>query len=125
MLADIDGDGLTDLISFSETTDIPFYLTQYLGSPFWDNAQLYLERSPISFVKNITTPLLILHGGNDNRVPLSQAQELYSALDLQHKPVKMFIAPDTGHVPDDANIIYQNINEVEDWLVVNVLPKKQ
>ncbi|HSW68658.1 MAG TPA: S9 family peptidase [Gammaproteobacteria bacterium] len=114
--AAIDGDGLTDLISFSGTTDIPFYLTQYLGGAFWSNSKLYFERSPISYVKNITTPLLILHGEKDDRVPLSQGQELYTALELQKKPVKMLIAPNTEHVPDDVNIIYEDIKEIQEWL---------
>ncbi len=115
----IDGDGLTDLISFSGTTDIPFYLTQYLGDAFWNNDKLYLQRSPIFYVKQIKTPLLILHGENDNRVPRSQSEELYAALKLQNKSVKMLVAPDTEHVPLDANIIYEEIMQIQDWLAVN------
>ena len=42
--AAIDGDGNTDFISFSGTTDIPDYYIKYLGAPFWENASLYLQR---------------------------------------------------------------------------------
>lgn len=114
--AAIDGDGLTNFVSFSGTSDIPWYLSQYLGNYYWDNINLYLQRSPISYVKNINTPLLIFHGENDIRVPLTQSYELYSALQIQKKPVKMFISPDTDHVPNNANIIYKNIIEIDHWL---------
>ena len=112
----IEGDGLTDLISFYGTSDVPWFLTQYLGATLWGNTNLYLQRSPLTYVKNIKTPLLILHGQKDVRVPLTQANELYTALQLQNKSVKLLVSPDTGHVPDNANIIYENILEVDEWL---------
>jgi dipeptidyl aminopeptidase/acylaminoacyl peptidase len=110
------GAGNTDFISFSGTSDIPDYYVKYLGNPFWDDNSLYLQRAPISLVKNITTPVLILHGQDDMRVPITQAYELYTALKQQDKTVKMLISPKTGHVPTDPDVIYDNIKEVNDWL---------
>ena len=114
--AAIEGDGLTDLLSFTGTTDIPWFLPQYLGSTFWHNPQLYLQRSPILHVQNITTPLLILHGEKDIRVPLPQAHELYSALKLQHKKVKLLLSPGQRHVPTNPNITAAQIQAVDNWL---------
>ncbi len=114
--AAIDGDGNTDFISFSGTSDIPDYYENYLGTPFWVNNQLYLERSPIMHVRNFQTPLLIIHGENDVRVPLSQSYQLYTALKRQHKPVKMIILPKQQHVPTEPNVIFEIINEVDVWL---------
>lgn len=114
--AAVDGDGNTDFISFSGTSDIPTYYERYLGVPFWIDNTLYLKRAPIMYVKNISTPLLIMHGENDIRVPLSQSYELYTALERQHKPVKMLIFPKQHHVPTDPNIIFESINEVDQWL---------
>jgi dipeptidyl aminopeptidase/acylaminoacyl peptidase len=111
--AAITGDGLSDLISMAGTSDIPWFLSQYLGDAYWNNAQLYLTRSPIMYVKNIQAPLLILHGGNDLRVPLGQGTELYQALVGQHKPVTLLIAPGQGHVPDNLNDIAQEITAVD------------
>jgi dipeptidyl aminopeptidase/acylaminoacyl peptidase len=115
--AAIDGDGNTNFISFSGTSDIPNYYEYFLGAPFWENSQLYLTRAPIMFTKNINTPLLIFSGENDNRVPLSQSYELYNALKRQHKPVKMFLLPGQGHMPTNANIIFESIQEVDKWLL--------
>ncbi|OGT38232.1 MAG: hypothetical protein A3F11_04285 [Gammaproteobacteria bacterium RIFCSPHIGHO2_12_FULL_37_14] len=114
--AAVEGDGNTDFISFSGTSDIPTYYERYLGTPFWINNKLYLERAPIMHVQNIQTPLLIMHGENDVRVPLSQSRELYTALERQHKPVKMIAFPKQHHVPTDANVIFESIGEVDSWL---------
>jgi dipeptidyl aminopeptidase/acylaminoacyl peptidase len=112
----IAGDGNTDFISFSGTSDIPDYYVKYLGKPFWEDNHLYLQRAPISFVKNIQTPLLILSGEKDNRVPVSQSYEMYTALNKQNKEVKMLIFPEQGHLPTDANIIYESMLAVDEWL---------
>jgi dipeptidyl aminopeptidase/acylaminoacyl peptidase len=114
--AAVEGDGNTDFISFSGTSDIPDYYVEYLGSTFWNDDKLYIQRAPISHVKNITTPLLIIGGENDVRVPITQGYELYRALEQQHKPVKMLVLPRQGHMPTDANIIAKSIEEVEAWL---------
>ncbi len=122
--AAVEGDGNTDFISFSGTSDIPTYYERYLGTPFWVNNKLYLERAPIMHVQTIQTPLLIMQGENDMRVPLSQSRELYTSLQRQHKPVKMIIFPKQHHVPTDANIIFDSIGEVDSWLKQAIIPAK-
>lgn len=119
--AAIDGDGLTNFVSFAGTSDLPWYLSQYLGGTFWQKHRLYLNRSPITFVNKIKTPLLILHGENDKRVPVSQSYELYNNLIFQNKNVKMLVASGEAHVPVNPNVIAQEIQEVDRWLKGNVL----
>jgi dipeptidyl aminopeptidase/acylaminoacyl peptidase len=114
--AAVDGDGNTDFISFSGTSDIPDYYINYLGNPFWVDSSLYIERAPIMHVKNIITPLLILEGENDVRVPPGQSYELFTALRMQNKPVKMLLLPKQGHSPTDPNVIYHSIQEINAWL---------
>ncbi len=114
--AAIAGAAITDFISDAGTTGNLGYLERYLGTAFWDNPQFYLNRSPIAYTKNITTPLLLLHGENDSNISASQSYELYHALQRQHKSVKMLILPKQGHAPTDANIIAASIEAVNDWL---------
>lgn len=114
--AAIEGDGNTNLISFSGTTDIPNYYTEYFGAPFWQSNTLYLARSPISYVQNIHTPLLIIGGEQDERVPISQGYELYNALALQKRNVKMLALKNQGHVPTDPNAIALSLINIENWL---------
>ncbi|WP_138004543.1 S9 family peptidase [Halalkalirubrum salinum] len=68
--------GLTDLEEMYETT-MPHFRTElmmkYLGTPE-ENPALYRDRSPLTHAKNLDAPLLMIHGVNDRRVPVSQAQ---------------------------------------------------
>ncbi|WP_436934001.1 S9 family peptidase [Halovenus marina] len=74
--------GLTDLEDQYENT-MPHYRTElmekYLGTPE-ENPDLYRERSPVTYVENNDAPLLLVHGVNDRRVPVSQARLYREAL---------------------------------------------
>jgi dipeptidyl aminopeptidase/acylaminoacyl peptidase len=50
------------------------------GSDPWDDVELCMEKSPITYVKDMTTPLLIIHSENDYRCPIEQGEQLYIAL---------------------------------------------
>lgn len=57
----------------------------------------YRKASPIFFVKNVKTPLLMLHGENDTRSPTLQGWEMYRAMKDANKEVEMIIYPRAGH----------------------------
>ena len=63
----------------------------------WDNLQWYVERSPLTYVSDITTPLLIIHAEDDLRCPIEQAEQLFVALKKQDKEVRFVRFPDEGH----------------------------
>jgi dipeptidyl aminopeptidase/acylaminoacyl peptidase len=75
--------GVSDLFDMYENT-MPHFRTELmvknLGEPD-ENEAVYRERSPVNYVENIDAPLLIVHGVNDPRVPVSQARILRDALD--------------------------------------------
>ena len=97
------GAGLPSLLSMAGTTDIPGYINTFFGDPQYDGSIInpsirkYLERSAISYSDRITTPLLILHGGNDERVPIGQPMEFYRALKDRGKEVELVFYPREGH----------------------------
>ena len=75
--------GVSDLFDMYENT-MPHFRTELmvknLGEPD-ENEETYRERSPVTHVGNVGAPLLIVHGVNDPRVPVSQARILRDALD--------------------------------------------
>ena len=97
------GAGLPSLLSMAGTTDIPGYINTFFGQPQYDgsivnaNIRKYLERSGISYSDKVTTPLLILHGGNDERVPIGQPMEFYRALKDRGKTTELVFYPREGH----------------------------
>ena len=74
------GAGVTNLWSFTGTADIPGFLPDYFGGEPWDQFDSFTKHSPITYVQNVKTPTLILHGEADVRVPTSQGYEFYHAL---------------------------------------------
>ncbi len=67
--------------SMFDTSDIGHYIEEWQKRCLpWEDPQWYAERSPISYAKEITTPLLILHAEADLRCPVEQPEQLFVAL---------------------------------------------
>ncbi|RFB04623.1 S9 family peptidase [Parvularcula marina] len=90
---------LTDLISFSGTTDIPEEMSDSHFQMYPEgNWQTYLEQSPVYHAANSKTPTLILHGEADPRVHPSQSLELFRYLKrVGQAPVRLVTYPGEGH----------------------------
>ncbi len=112
------GAGLTDLRSFTGTTDIPSFLPDYLGGEFWsaDSNELYRSRSALEFVENVRTPTLIEHGERDLRVPTSQGYELYNALKRLGVPVEMVVYPRQAHGVREPRLIRDLAERNRAWM---------
>src|SRR5262245_3131220 len=63
----------------------------------WDDMTKYLERSPLSYARDIATPLLIIHSEDDLRCPIEQAEQLYVALKTLRREVTFVRFPDENH----------------------------
>jgi dipeptidyl aminopeptidase/acylaminoacyl peptidase len=80
------------------TTDISAFMpTYWFASPPWEDPQGYWARSPLSLVGNVTTPTLVVVGGEDYRTPVSEAEQYYSALQLRGVPTALVKIPGVGH----------------------------
>ena len=91
--------GVSNLVSLygqHEFSNRKVGLWEYKALPI-DNVENYRKASPIFFVKKVETPLLILHGANDDRSPTLQAWEMYRAMKDADKEVEMIIYPRAGH----------------------------
>jgi len=84
--------------SFVGTSDIgyDFGVYEFDGTP-WSDAEKLLKHSPISYVENIETPLLILHAEHDLRCPIEQAEQMFTALRYLGKEVAFVRMPDESH----------------------------
>ena len=91
--------GLFDLESWYGSTEEMFFANWDLKGPYWDqkNQKTYEVFSPHKFVQNWDTPILIIHGQQDFRVPVTQGMEAFNAAQLQGIPSKFLYYPDEGH----------------------------
>ena len=97
------GAGFEDNLSMWGTQDSPPHFAAYFGGhPFERGLMaLYRSRSPLDSVTTIQTPVLLLHGDNDQRVPLGQAQLFYQALQANHVPSELVHYPRMPHGPQE------------------------
>jgi dipeptidyl aminopeptidase/acylaminoacyl peptidase len=109
------GAGVTNLMSFNGTADIPSFVPDYFGAEFWDDPDTYRAHSAMFNVKGVATPTLIQHGEADDRVPISQGYELYNALKRQNVPVRMIVLPRQPHGPNEPRMILKVMQTNLEW----------
>lgn len=88
---------LSNLFSFYGTSDIGYEDYREFGGPAYDRLEAYARMSPITYVKNVKTPLLILHSENDLRCPMEQAEQLYGMLKALKREVEFVRFPEECH----------------------------
>lgn len=109
------GAGLPNLISMVTTTDIQDYLVAHMGGEFWNDYETYEKHSAIYQIKNTTTPTQIIHGANDLRVPFTQGQEFYRALDRLGIDTEMVVYPRTPHGPREPKFLMDVSDRILTW----------
>jgi dipeptidyl aminopeptidase/acylaminoacyl peptidase len=97
--AGVMGAGVSDWGMMAATSDLPDFERDLGGSAPWDGVgpHRHAELSPISFARAVTTPVLILHGQRDERVPLSQAIAFHRALRERDVPCQLVVYPREPH----------------------------
>jgi dipeptidyl aminopeptidase/acylaminoacyl peptidase len=90
---------LNNWYSFYGTSDIGHFFASewYVGGEPWNNAEEYLQHSPIAHVANCKTPTLILHSEKDFRCPIEQGEQFYIALKKLGVPTELVRFPDETH----------------------------
>ena len=112
--AAIEGAGITDWGSFIFTSDVA--QTDFDARWPEEDPHDFEKFSAVDFAKNVTTPLLILHGAADVRVPTYQGREFYEVLADRGKVVRMVTYPGSPHFPRLWQQRIDVFNELNAWL---------
>lgn len=91
--------GLFDMTSWYGTTEELFFANHDLGGPYWDkaNEKTYTEFNPIKHVHKWNTPILVIQGGKDYRVPVGQGLEAFQAAQLMKIKSRLLYLPEENH----------------------------
>jgi dipeptidyl aminopeptidase/acylaminoacyl peptidase len=93
--------GIFNFESQYTATDEMFFVNHDFGGAYWDKnnavAQKSYATSPHNFVKNWDTPILIITGGYDFRIPYTQSMEAFNAAQLLGVESKLLFFPDDSH----------------------------
>ncbi|MFK7750281.1 MAG: alpha/beta fold hydrolase [Kordia sp.] len=98
----ISHDGIFNWRSMYGTTEELFFVNWDIGGPYWDknNAaaqKSYAEFNPINFVDKWDSPILIIQGGKDFRVPIGQGLEAFQAAQLRGIKSRLLYFPEENH----------------------------
>ncbi|MGH9744528.1 MAG: prolyl oligopeptidase family serine peptidase [Candidatus Acidiferrales bacterium] len=112
--AAVEGAGITDWLSFIWTSDVQ----QIDYDARWPekDPDAFLKFSAVMHAEAVTTPLLILHGAADERVPTYQGHEYYLALAAHGKTVRMVTYPGSPHFPKLWEQRADVFREIAAWL---------
>jgi dipeptidyl aminopeptidase/acylaminoacyl peptidase len=92
--------GVYNLESMYGSTEELFFVNFDLGGPYWASTEVaaaYEQFSPHKFAGKWKTPLLVIHGEKDFRVPVTQGMEAFTAAQTQGVPSRFLYFPGEGH----------------------------
>jgi len=88
---------ISNFISDDGTRDGAYGHAGDFGGDIFQKYDLYWDRSPLKYVQNVSTPILILHSDNDYRVPIEQGEQWFRALKHYGKTAEIVFFPRENH----------------------------
>ncbi len=88
---------ISNWISFYGVSDIGYYFTEWQIKAGLREAEVLWKHSPLAYVDNMNTPLLILHSEKDYRCPIEQAEQLFITLKRAGKTARLIRFPESNH----------------------------
>ena len=108
--------GIFDTRSMYYTTEELWFTEWENGGPYYDKPEIHERFNPSAFVTGWRTPMLVIHGERDFRVPYSQGLATFTALQRRGIESRFVVFPDENHwVLKPANSVYW-YTTVLDWL---------
>ncbi len=88
---------VVNIASMFGSSDIGFNISKEIFGTPQSNPDGYRRMSPLTYIKNVRTPLLISHSENDLRCPIEQAEQMFIALKMLGRTVELIRFPDEPH----------------------------
>jgi dipeptidyl aminopeptidase/acylaminoacyl peptidase len=110
------GAPVVDLVSQNMTDDIGGFLPSYMKKQPWEDWDVYNTHSPLRYVQNVSTPVLLQHGESDIRVPFSQSVMFYNALKRREVPVRFLVLPRQPHGPTEPKMALKVAQTNLEWM---------
>ena len=118
------GAPVVDLSHQNLTDDIEGFLPSYFKSNPWDDWSKYDAHSPLRFVQNVKTPVMLQHGEADLRVPFTNSVMFYNALRRRNVPVRLLALPRQPHGPQEPRMVLKTMQTNIEWFDKYIGEKK-
>ncbi len=93
----VNHDGLFDLRSFYYATEELWFPEWDFGAPYFEDPEAYERWNPVNYVSEWRTPMLVVQGLQDFRVPPDQGLGTFTALQRRGIPSQLLVFPDENH----------------------------
>ncbi len=118
--AAVAGAGISDWKSYYGENSIDQWMTPFFGASVYDDPAVYAKSSAIEFIKQVSTPTLVIVGDRDGECPAPQSFEFWHALRAEGVKTQLVIYPNEGHgFRDPAHIADRNKRTL-DWFARNM-----
>ena len=118
--AAVSGAGLSDWLSYYGTNNIDTWMIPYFGASVYDDPKVYERSSPLTFIKNVHAPTLLLAGDRDAEVPITQSYEYWNALRRLGVKTEFVVYPGEGHLffkrEDQADVMERIVGWFNSYL---------
>jgi dipeptidyl aminopeptidase/acylaminoacyl peptidase len=122
--AAVAGAGLSDWLSYYGENKIDQWMPPFFGANVYDDPAVYAKSSPITFIKNVKTPTLVVVGDSDGECPPPQSYEFWHALKTTGVPTQFVIYPHEGHEFADPAHSRDVIERAVDWFNQYLQPSR-
>ncbi len=113
--AAVAGAGLSDWLSYYGENSIDQWMTPFFGATVYDDPAVYAKSSAINFIKNVTTPTLVIVGDRDGECPAPQSFEFWHALRDLGVKTQLVVYPNEGHGFKDPEHIRDRNERMLKW----------
>jgi dipeptidyl aminopeptidase/acylaminoacyl peptidase len=115
-------DGTFENVSFFGATEEVWFPTWEMNGYPWEEGSVYQKWNPVNYVDNFNTPMLVIHGEKDFRIPYTQAFQLFTALQIKGVDSRSLYFSDEDHwvrKPQNAQLWWKTVH---DWLGKYLMP---
>jgi dipeptidyl aminopeptidase/acylaminoacyl peptidase len=123
--AAVAGAGISDWLSYYGENSIDQWMTPFFGASVYDDPAVYAKSSAINFIKNVTTPTLVIVGDRDGECPAPQSFEFWHALRAEGVKTQLVIYPNEGHGFRNPDHIKDRAEREAKWFAENMPEDKE
>ena len=118
--AAVAGAGLSDWLSYYGENSIDQWMIPFFGASVYDDPAVYAKSSPITYIKNVRTPTLVIVGDRDGECPAPQSFEFWHALRDLGVKTQLVVYPDEGHGFRNPEHIHDRAERTAKWFADNM-----
>jgi dipeptidyl aminopeptidase/acylaminoacyl peptidase len=113
--AAVAGAGIANLTSYYGQNKIDQWMIPFFGESVYDDPEVYARSSPITFIKKVKTPTLIIVGDSDGECPTPQSYEFWHALRTLGVKTELVVYEHEGHHFVDPEHMRDRVKRTSDW----------